>query len=85
MSNFRPPPRPSRASRNSSVYLSIWPKPRSPAIGLTQPLPRSQVSALLNLSWEGRSAAVSKPPPFKGWTSGTGGRRAKRKGSFRSS
>lgn len=84
MSNFRPLPHPSQASSNSLVYLSIWPKPRSQAIGLIQPWSRSQVSALLNLSWEGRSTVVGKTSRFKGWTSGTGGRREKapHKGTF---
>lgn len=60
MSNFRALPHPSQASSNSLVYLSIWPKPRSHAIGLIQSWSSSQVSALLNLSWEGRSTPVSK-------------------------
>lgn len=60
MSNFSPLPHPSQASSNSWVYRSIWSKPRRQATGLIQPWSRSQVSTLLNWSWEGWSPVVSK-------------------------
>lgn len=80
MSNFRPLPRPSQASTNKLVYLSIWPKPRNCATGPTRPWSCSQVSALLNFK-AGRYGAMQrvKTLPFKAWTGGTAGRSGRRK------
>lgn len=81
MSNFRPLPRPSQASTNNLVYLSIWPEPRSCATGPTRPWSYSQVTAALLNFKAGRYRAMQwvETLAFKAWTRGTAGRGVRRK------